>query len=122
MDSLLENIKSRISDRRLYGNVNLYVLMRIHSPHMVMNKSSYLLSRMEDSTIEYAGTTYTSYSMLDGDELISEWKILSALLLERKSSKETHIRLLQHSKDQETREANGVFKLLMYVQRDSLRH
>ena len=40
----------------------------------------------KEAEVQYAGITYTSPPLLDGDELLSKWKIFrNALLVERKA-------------------------------------
>ena len=93
IDSLLENIRNRFSDRSL----KIITAMSIFNPAMLPSQeslSSYgneqikLLAGFygEEATEEYDGETHTSKPLVDASELLSEWKIFRrALVVEKKS-------------------------------------
>ena len=93
VDSLLLNIKSRFTDKA----VKIVTAMSIFSPSLLPVEAflpSYGSEQIKilaefygkEAEVEYAWTTYTSPPLLDGDELISEWKIFRrALLVEKRA-------------------------------------
>ena len=92
LDSLLLNIKSRFTDKA----VKIVTAMSIFSPSLLPAEASLSYGSEQikflaefygkEVEIEYAWTTYTSPPLLDGDELLSEWKIFRrALLVEKKA-------------------------------------
>ena len=93
IDSLLENIRNRFSDRSLKN----LTAMSIFNPATLPSEeslSSYgneqikLLAGFygEEATVEYDGETHTSKPLVDASELLSEWKIFRhALVVEKKS-------------------------------------
>ena len=92
VDSLLLNIKSRFTDKA----VKIVTAMSIFSPSPLPTEASLpsygseqikILAEFygKEAEVEHAVTTYTSPPLLDGDELLSEWKIFRwALLVEKK--------------------------------------
>ena len=95
VDSLLLNIKSRFTDKA----VKIVAAMSIFSPSLPAEASlpSYGSEQIKilaefygkEAEVEYAWTTYTSPPLLDGDELLSEWKIFRrALLVDKKATME----------------------------------
>ena len=93
VDSLLLNIKSRFTDKAM----KIGTAMSIFSPSLLPAEASLpsygsekikILAEFygKEAAVEYALTTYTSPPLLDGDELLSEWKIFRrALLVEKKA-------------------------------------
>ncbi len=91
--SLLLNIKSRFTDKA----VKIVTAMSIFSPSLLPaeaflpsygNEQIKILAEFygKEAEVEYALTTYTPPPLLDGDELLSEWKIFRrALLVEKKA-------------------------------------
>ena len=90
-DELLENVKSIFADKAIIAksvfNPSLYPLTKDSLPSYG-NEHIKTLTEFyrKEAEVEYAGMTYTSSSLLDGDKLLSEWKIFRcALLLEKKA-------------------------------------
>ena len=93
VDSLLLNIKSRFTDKA----VKIVTAMSIFSPSLLPAEASLpsygseqikILAEFygKEAEVEYVLTTYTSPPLLDGDELLSEWKIFRrALLVEKRA-------------------------------------
>ena len=93
VDSLLLNIKSRFTDKA----VKIVTAMSIFSPSLLPAEASlpsYCSEQIKilaefygkEEEVEYALMTYTSPPLLNGDELLSEWKIFrQALLVEKKA-------------------------------------
>ena len=93
IDSLLENIRNRFSDRSL----KIVTAMSIFNPATLPSEeslSSYgneqikLLAGFygEEATVEYDGETHTSKPLVDASELLSEWKIFRRALVVKKKS------------------------------------
>ena len=92
IDSLLENIRNRFSDRSL----KIVTAMSIFNPATLPSEeslSSYGNEQIkvlpgfygEEATVEYDGETHTSKPLVDASELLSEWKIFRlALVVEKK--------------------------------------
>ncbi len=90
IDALLENIKSRFTDKA----VEIITAMSIFNPFLLPTEDSLhsygteeikVLAEFygKEAQVQYAGITYTSPPLLDKDDLLSEWKIFRrALLLE----------------------------------------
>ena len=93
INALVENIKNRFSDKA----VKIVTAMSIFNPSLLPtedslpsygNKQIKVLAEFygKEAEVQYAGMTYTSPPLLNGDELLSEWKIFRrAFLLEKKS-------------------------------------
>ena len=92
IDSLLENIRNRFSDRSL----KIVTAMSIFNPATLPSEeslSSYgneqiklLAGFYGEATVKYDGETHTSKLFVDASELLSEWKIFRrALVVEKKS-------------------------------------
>ena len=85
-DSFLLNINSQFTDKA----VKIVTAMSIFSPSLLPTEASlpsYSSEQIKilagfygkEAEVEYALTTYTSPPLLDGDELLSEWKIFRRL-------------------------------------------
>jgi hypothetical protein len=94
IDALLENIKSRFTDKA----VKIITAMSIFNPSLLPTDDSItsygndqiqVLAQFygEEAEVQFAGSTFTSPPLLDREELLSEWKIFRrAFLLEKKSN------------------------------------
>ena len=93
VDSLLLNTKSRFTDKA----VKIVTAMSIFSPSLPPAEASLpsygskqikILAEFygKEAEVEYALTTYTSPPLLDGDDLLSEWKIFRRALLVKKKA------------------------------------
>ena len=93
VDSLLLNIKSLFTDKAV-KIVTAMTIFSLSLPPAEASLPSYGSEQIKilaefygkEAEVEYALTTYTSPPLLDGDELLSEWKIFRrALLVEKKA-------------------------------------
>ena len=93
MDSLLENIMNRFSDRslKIVTAMSIFIPATLPSEESLSsygNEQIKLLAGFygEEATVEYDVETHTSKPLVDASELLSEWKILRrALVVEKKS-------------------------------------
>ena len=90
--ALIKNIKKRFLDK----TVKIVTAMSIFNPSLLpptedslpLYGNDHIRTLAEfygkNTEVKYAGVTYTSVPLLDGDELLSEWKVLNVLCYLRK--------------------------------------